>query len=151
MARFKDGESREWVLKINVMQLTHVNDRTGVRLDKLIENNCKGLQELFSDGVMVGQVLWALCEADAAKRGISLEQFCTALAGDSLELATEALLEELADFSPRHQRTVLKALMAKQRTEMDRALTKALKRIDELTSSNSATDSPASSGSIPAG
>lgn len=157
MARFLDNKRREWLVPIDVYLVEQVAARVGVTIDGLLADDFKGLMELFGSGSAVKfvRVLWVLVEDQAKAAGVGPEDFGRALGGDSLGDAATAFMDALADFCPSRQRTILRALMAKgaelAEVQAERAVTAiaGLKPI-EPPSSDSATNSPASSGSTPA-
>ena len=113
MAVFKDKSGREWLLSLNLLQLERIQERVGVRIDRLLDNQCAGLFELFGDLIAFGKVLWVLVERQAEAAKITPEQFAENVWGDPIEAACNAFIEALADFSPSRQRKALQALSAK--------------------------------------
>jgi hypothetical protein len=161
--KFTDGAKREWEIAIDVPLVKRIASDTGVRIERLLTNNGAGLVELLTDPVEFIRVLWILCEEKAEKLAIQPEQFARAFYGDPLEDATIAFQEALADFCPRRQRSVLKALTAKSTEVAELQTAAALKEVAETdaakvvedlvtrakaaqgaTSSSAATNSPAS-------
>lgn len=159
MAQFRDGRGREWAVAIDVFLLEKVAE-IGVRLDQLYADQMKGLIALLNEPVKLVRVLWILLEEQAEKSGVSPEQFGRAMHGDALDDAAVALQAAAADFAPRRQRSVLKALAAKSVEVADHMTATAVSEVTAIdpasvvelfrTRSGSATSSPASSGSTPA-
>jgi hypothetical protein len=152
MSTFRDKKTRDWTLDLDVWLVEKIHkDVEGVRIDKLIANKFAGLDELFGDPVKLVRVLWVMVEEQAAKAGVSPEGFGRALGGDALEDAAKAFLLALADFIPRQQRTVVKALLARGTDLMAEQMQAALKEIAEYnpTPSTSVTTAPPSSESTP--
>ena len=58
------------------------------------------LEKLINDPILLCDVIYCVCMEEADSRGVSDEDFGRAMAGDAIELATTALLEELVDFFP---------------------------------------------------
>jgi len=56
-------------------------------------------------------VLYAICKPDADKQGVTDEEFGEAMAGDAIEQATEALLDEIVDFFPSAKRQVMRKIL----------------------------------------
>jgi hypothetical protein len=125
----------------------------------------KLIDSLTSDPVMLVDVLYALCKPDADAAGVSDVQFGEAMAGDAIDLATTAMLEELADFFPKARdraraRRVLGMigrLVDKAQDILDAKVTATEPQIEKLMTESversflpSATDWPASAASIPA-
>lgn len=157
MAKFKDSVGRDWVLALDVHTIGLVDAKTSVRVDRLFDNELAILTDLAKDPVKLVGVLWVIVEEQAAKPGITPEQFGRGLAGDSLEDALDALVEAVTDFSPRRQRKLLRALTAKSTEVAEAQTTLGLTQIAAIdpwkpvTRSEPATNSPAWSESIPPG
>jgi hypothetical protein len=85
------------------------------------------------DPVLLCDVIYAACKPQADERQVSDEAFGASMAGDAIEHATAALLEELVDFcpSPRDRANLGRVLMA-TREVMDKARDVVERRIDEL-------------------
>lgn len=98
MRTFKDNAGRDWTVAINVNAIKRVRDLAKVNLLDVFEG--KLIDRLAADPVLLCDVLYAVCKPQADTAGVSDEQFGEALAGDAIELATKALLEELVSFSP---------------------------------------------------
>jgi len=58
------------------------------------------LQDLLGDPVTLCDVIFCLIKPEAEKQNVSDADFGRAMAGDTIERAATALLEELADFTP---------------------------------------------------
>ena len=114
MAQFTDKKNRTWIVDLDVYLVEQIHKRVeGVRIDALLGNEFTGLSALFADPVLLVRVLWVLVEEQAEKKAVGPEEFGRALGGDALEGAGTAFVQAVADFSPRQQRAVLKALLAK--------------------------------------
>ena len=133
MRQFKDNAGRTWTVDINVATLKRVRGLTGVDLMQVIEGTL--IEKLIRDPVLLCDVVYAVCkpEADAAK--VSDEEFGKAMAGDALEAATQAVLDELISFcpSPRDRANLGRVLQATNRV-MEKARDLTEKRIETLTS-----------------
>ena len=111
MKAFKDRDGREWKLSLNVTSVKRVRDLLKIDLLRIDEAM---LETLATDEVALVNVVYALVkpEADGRSPGVSDEDFGRAMAGDAIDEAWKALLEELADFfrNPRKRELVRKAL-----------------------------------------
>lgn len=158
MPSFVDKKKRKWVLDLDVYLVEEIHKRlAGVRIDALIGDEFAGLTKLFGDTVLFVRVLWVMVEEQAEKVGVKPEDFGRSLGGDPLEDAGTAFVQALADFSPRHLREVLKALMARGREVVSERTARVLKAIAALdpsepdpASSTPATSAAESSASTPA-
>ena len=104
-------------------------------------------------------MLYALVKPEADAKGITDEDFGRAMAGDAVEHATTALLEELVDFFPQGKRRLLQKALGKLKSWEAKALEVAEKRLESpeldekleaaLLAAGSATTAGSSSGSSP--
>jgi len=159
MRQFKDNAGRTWTVDINVATLKRVRGLTGVDLIQVIEGTL--IEKFIRDPVLLCDVVYAVCkpEADAAK--VSDEEFGKAMAGDAIEAATGAVLDELISFcpSPRDRANLGRVLHATTRV-MERARDLVEKKLDSgeldrladrllATAGGSSGSAPESSASTP--
>ncbi len=162
MQIFKDRDGREWQIVLNVFQMKRVRAALGLDLVNVIELGQDGnvkvdmIDKIANDPCLLVDILWVLVQEQAKVANVTDEQFGTALAGDAIESATKAFLDELVDFFPGARRLFLKKaveLARKFGTESNAVLEKALEdpelesRVRE--SMSSSTSSPESSASTP--
>ena len=163
MRSFKDNQGRQWSVEINVTAIKRVRGLTGEDLMQVIEGTL--IEKLIRDPVLLCDVVYAICKPEADARSISDEEFGKAMAGDAIEAATTAVLEELVGFcpSPRDRANLGRVLQATRKV-MDRARDLVEKKLDsgeldrladrllsgEATAGSSSTSAPESSASIPA-
>ena len=135
MRTFKDNAGRQWSVEINVAALKRVRGLTGTDLMQVIEGTL--IEKLIRDPVLLCDVVYAICkpEADTRTPPVSDEEFGKAMAGDAIEAATTAVLEELVSFcpSPRDRANLGRVLQATNRV-LDKARNLTEKRIETLTS-----------------
>lgn len=161
MAKFKDSGGREWSLAINVPVMKRVQDRTGYHLGKLFNDDCKILNEITSDAITFGAVLFAMVEPQAVAANVSEDAFLESLSADAIDAAGDALLEAVQDFSPSRTRPLIAALRNKGREVLiltNAGMAEAVKTVDAMNpttilnsiSTPIASEPLASSESIPA-
>jgi hypothetical protein len=140
MRTFTDNAGRQWQVEINVAALKRVRAFVGVDLMQAIEGGGGGtggsaglIEKLVRDPVLLCDVVFALCKPEADARSVTDEEFGRAMAGDAIEHATAAVLEELVGFcpSPRDRANLGRVLKA-TREVMDKARDLASRRIDRL-------------------
>jgi hypothetical protein len=128
---FNDNAGRTWTIAVNVDSIKRVKALIGVDLMESVEG--KLLERLTTEPILLCDVIYALCKPQADAAGVKDEDFGRAMAGDAIDLATTALLEELVDFFPARRRTLLANVLAKM-TKLDglatQAATDRLERID---------------------
>jgi len=129
MKTFNDNAGRTWTVAINVECIKRVKTLLSVNLLDAIEG--KLIEQLVSDPVLLCDVIYAICKPEADTKEISDEEFGRAMAGDAIDNATTALLEELVDFFPSGKRQVLAKALAKLKTFQTKAVLAASKRLDD--------------------
>ena len=161
MKTFTDNAGRTWTLAINVDVLKRVRGLVDVNLLDILDG--KLIEQLYRDPVLLCDVVYAVCKPEADARNVADEDFGRAMAGDAIEHATKALLEELVNFCPSpRDRANLQRILATTWNVMDRARdviearlaavdTEALVAQALATSGSSSGAAPASSASSPAG
>ena len=88
MKTFTDNTGRTWTLSVTVGTIKRV-----------------------ADPVLLVDVLFAVCKPEADAKGITDEEFGRAMAGDAIELAATALLDEIIDFFPEAKRKVFRKIL----------------------------------------
>ena len=161
MRTFKDNAGRQWSVEINVAALKRVRGLTGTDLMQVIEGTL--IEKLIRDPVLLCDVVYAICkpEADTRTPPVSDEEFGKAMAGDAIEAATTAVLEELVAFcpSPRDRANLGRVLQATTKV-MERARDLVEKKLDSgeldrladrllATAGGSSISAPESSASTP--
>ncbi len=124
MKTFTDNTGRTWTLSVTVGTIKRVRALCGVDLANIItivpgeKPKVDLLEQLATDPVLLVDVLYAVCKPEADSRGVTDEDFGRAMAGDAIEFATGALLDEVIDFFPAVKRQVFgKILNATRRFE----------------------------------
>ena len=98
MKTFTDNAGRTWTVVVNVDAIKRVRGLLSVDLLSIVEGTL--IDRLIRDPVLLCDIVYAVCKPEADARGISDEEFGRSMAGDAIEHATTALLEELVDFFP---------------------------------------------------
>ncbi len=159
MRTFADNAGRTWTVTINVNAIKRVRGLLDVDLLEVVEG--KLIERLIGDPVLLCDVVYAVCKPEADTKSVSDEEFGRAMAGDAIEHATKALLEELVSFSPSpRDRANLQSVLDKTWQAIDRARDMVEARIEggELdrvveralaSAASSSGDAPASSASSP--
>ncbi|MCK6488492.1 MAG: hypothetical protein L6R48_09220 [Planctomycetes bacterium] len=164
MRTFTDALNRSWSLEITVATLKRIRAVAGVDLIEAAGGTL--LDRLVADPVLLGDVLYACVKPQADERKITDEDFGRSLAGDTIDTATTALLEEFVAFFPSPRRRVLTQALAKlagwraaaltaaeahlNDPALDQAVLAALRQLPEPRGASSGS-APASAGSTPPG
>ncbi len=158
MRTFKDNGGRTWSVTLNVLQMKRIRARLGIDLVNVIALDSGGkvkvdlVDRIANDPCLLVDILWVCVEGEAKEAGVSDEDFGRSLAGDAIEEATRAFLDELVDFFPGAKRLFLRKAVELSRKfggEMTATLEKALedpeleRRVEE--SMRSSASSPESS------
>jgi len=128
MKTFNDNAGRTWTVTVNVDAIKRVKSLLSVNLMEAVEG--KLLERLVSDPVLLCDVIYAVCKPEADAKAVSDEDFGRSMAGDAIDLATTALLEELCDFFPQGRRRLLHKALEKLRKLESMALAAAEGRLD---------------------
>lgn len=151
---FTDTQNRTWSLIVNVATIKRVRALCDIDLSSIISLDPNGkanvdvLEKIANDPVLLVDVIYALVKPEADSKGITDEEFGTSMAGDCIETATEALLEEIVDFFPEAKRKILRKIVEttkrfnlQARTtletiltnpDLDNQITQELKRLSTL-------------------
>jgi len=95
MKTFKDREGMSWDVDLNVAAVKRVRDLAGVDLLSAAQ---EGFERLFNDPIAMVDAIYAICKPQAEERKISDEEFGRRMAGDSIDDAYTAFLEEFPNF-----------------------------------------------------
>ncbi len=128
MRTFSDATGRSWSVAITVDTIKRV--RALVQVDLLEAVSGTLLERLASDPILLCDVLFAAVKPEADLRQVSDADFGRAMAGDAIEQATRALLEDLVDFFPQPKRRVLSKALGTLLTWQAKALSAAESRLD---------------------
>ena len=143
MRTFTDANNQEWAITIDGPAILRV--RAGTcdvpNCKHLIGCGCTGVDlgdadekwklQCRRDVVLLVNAIYLLCQPEAHQRGISDEQFGTALVGDAIRRATIAMDEAIADFFPEQTRVILRALNAKDEEVRKLGMERALAKIND--------------------
>ena len=132
MQSFKDTEGQAWDIKIDVGAVKRVRDALKVDLVKIDDGNL--LQSLYDDPVLLVDVIFCLCQAQATTAGLSDVEFAERFGGDTVAEATEAFVAELIAFFPNpRRRDLLTAAMEKMQVIEDKVFDEADKKLAAIT------------------
>ena len=126
MAVFVDGKKRSWEVSVTVTTLVKAKSLLAIDLLTIIDKDSPLLARLIEDPVLLCNLLYVTVKEQADTLKVTDEEFGRGLSGDTLNDATRAFLEALADFfRSTIKRTALKAVTKAVFAAEDR-LTKAL-------------------------
>ena len=155
---FKDNQGRSWNFALNVWEMKRIRASLGVDLVNAVALGKDGnvqadlVDRIANDPCLLVDILWVVCEEQAKEDGVSDVDFGSSLAGDAVEEATRAFLDELVDFFPGARRLFLRKaveLARRYAAQTDAALKAALESPEFearlAASMSSSTKSPGSS------
>ena len=120
MKSFTDNTDRTWTVSITVDAIKRVRGLLEVDLLDAISGNL--IERLVKDPILLCDIVYAVCKPEADAQAVNDEDFGRAMAGDAIEQATKALLEELVSFSPSpRDRANLKRVLETTWKVMDKA------------------------------
>ena len=111
MKTFTDNAGRIWNISVTVDAVKRV--RSLLDVDLMDAAGGKLIQELSENPILLCDVIYCIVKPQADKESVSDEDFGRAMAGDTIDQATTAFLEELIDFFPCRKRGMLKKVLAK--------------------------------------
>jgi hypothetical protein len=130
MQTFRDNAGRTWAVSVDVAAIKRVRALAGFDLLSVMDG--KAVDRLIADPVLLCDVLCAVCRPDAERLGVTDEDFGRAMAGDAIEHATQALLEELISFCPNpRDRKRLRKFVTTMWTTMEKARDVLERKLDE--------------------
>ena len=115
-------------MTVNVDAVKRVRSLLDVNLLEVVDG--KLIERLAADPVLLCDVLYALVKPDADAKQVTDQDFGRGMAGDAIDLATTALLEELVDFFPQGKRRLLQKALAKLKDWEAKALGVAEQKLD---------------------
>jgi len=130
MKTFKDTEGREWRLSVNAFTLKALRDAKGIDLLSVTEKESGLMGRLFDDHILVAEVAYHLCQSQIKERGVSEESFYSAMAGDAIDGALTAIVDDLgAFFRDAKVRGVFVDLVTTTRDVINKSVDRMAKRL----------------------
>ena len=121
---FKDTLGRVWNVEVNVLAIKKVRAHCDVNLLDVVDINQDSgglLARIADDPVLLAEILYAICVPDTEKSDEAEARFMAALSGDSVDQASMALLEEIADFFPKAKGALLRKVLEVARAQERKA------------------------------
>ena len=135
MKSFTDKNGESWDLDLNIGAAMRLKSRLEIDIENAVTldkaNNPEDvslLEKIAQDSILLFNIIFVLCETQVRERNLTPEQFAERFTGDTIEAATDALLDEIVNFSRPAKRKVLQQL---RRIGMEYA-DKAGKELDKI-------------------
>lgn len=106
MSKFTDGKDRKWVLEINPPVMKRVKLATGCNLGTTLTDEAE-LEKLGRDVILLVDIIFAIVQPEAEKRGVSEQDFGESLVGDAYHDAVTAFSHAIIDFCPSRAREMM--------------------------------------------
>lgn len=129
MKSFKDADGLIWDVVVNTGTAEAVTDAVGVNIFELYGDAAK---EVFSNPILLVNVIYVLCRKQAEGRNISDVRFGELLVGDVIEDAATALLEAVSDFFPSGRRKIMQSMLKKSQAAATQMEAEALAKVEAL-------------------
>ena len=111
MKTFTDNAGRSWNISVTVDAVKRVRSLLDVDLTEAASG--KLIQQLADNPVLLCDVIYCIVKPQADEREITDEDFGRAMAGDAIDQATTAFLEDLVNFFPSRKREMLQKVLVK--------------------------------------
>ena len=118
MGSFKDNQDRTWSIDLTVGAVKRI--RSSLEID-LLDLREQTFTQLSNDVLLMHDVVWLLCKEEAAKRGISEEQFGAAVVGDPVSDAIGVVLEAIPGFFHAAKKSLVTTAVTKAKVMREKA------------------------------
>ena len=112
---FTDALERRWTFEIETETIKRLRSSIDVDLLSIFEAESTLLKRLATDQILLVDTISLILSAEIERRKLSARDFAKGLVGDAIDRATDALIEAIGFFSPRHQREILNSLWRQQK------------------------------------
>ena len=122
MKKFTDKNKNDWILNLTVGTAKRVKADCGIDLINIIDIKTGAeksiLEELATNPILLVDVLFSLCRKQAEEKGIDDFAFADIFDGETIQNASEALVEEIINFSPPVTKKILMKIYEKNKQVM---------------------------------
>lgn len=130
MPSFVDNKERTWDILIDAPSAMKIRNDCDPKflLNDGAEDNT--YTRLATDPVLLCRVVFLLCDKQRKEREVSEEDFYLQVMGNAIDLATEAMLAAIVNFTPARTREILQSV-AKLTAIQAKAVSMALGRVSD--------------------
>lgn len=153
MTKYTDSQNLDWTLKLNVGVLETLQEH-GIDIESLFSDPNKLADLFLSKPKKICEMLYVILEKQIKNRNMTPQEFAENLDRDSIDKATDALMEEIVLFFQRGATApIIKEKIPSLLKEMDQKIVNKIKqRFENLSESfDTVTKSAESSPLIPEG
>lgn len=150
MSSFKTTDGRTFYVPVNYLTVKRVRDLCGVNVLDILGPGEK-LSSFLTDDVKLLEVVCAVVRPQLADIDWSDDKFFSVVDGEVIRAATEALIDEVANFFPEPRKGLVKKVIARVRSaaaEMQRRQVAAAEAALSQADFDAALRTPGNSGSI---
>lgn len=105
--KFTDNTGLEWSVVLTIGSMRRIKTQLGIDLSGVL-NNKDSFLSVIRDPLYIFDMIYIICEKQAAERGISPEMFGESIAsGDVVEAATNCMIQAIANFTSPQQGKLL--------------------------------------------
>ena len=144
-AEFTDSHGEVWSTRVSVATARRIKAEANVDVREIADHDLELLAKLFDDQMFLGMIVYAICKPEAARRGMSEDEFLDRFDGETIERAALAVAVGVADFSrSRRARELLREVVATAETAGERVIEAEAAKLRAATASiqsQSASDS----------
>lgn len=126
---FRDAKGREWDLTLSVGLAMDFRDKLGLDVDKIIDGSGEFIRKIVEDNYKFIRALELATEGQRERAGVTRADFLSALGGDSLDAAFDALLYGISASLGKLKRRALIATIPKIAEKLDEATETIEKKI----------------------
>src|SRR6056297_3020987 len=132
MKNFTDSAGRSWSIQLNIAAAKRVRDLLGVDILAPEAGHPPLMTRLGTDEILLCDLIYCLVKPQADSQNVTDEQFGSALGGDAILAAQQALYEEMCDFFRSRGRSHTAAALAKQHEMIRLAVDSLQQRIEAI-------------------
>lgn len=122
MQKFTDKKGKTWTFELNIFMARKIRTMLDLDLINIVSVDDKKrpsmpvIERLSSDPFLLVDLLFVLCSEEAQRENISDEDFASRFDGDLIATATDAVLDEIVNFSQPAKRKVLARILKEARS-----------------------------------
>lgn len=130
MSSFRTTDGRQFLVPVNYLTVKRVRDLCGVNVLDILGPG-ERLASFLSDDVKLLEVLCAVVRPQLKELDWSDDQFFSVVDGEVIRGATEALIDEVANFFPEPRKGLVKKVIAKVRSAAQEMQTRQIAAAEE--------------------
>ena len=130
MGSFQDNQGRSWSIALTIGAVKRIRSDLHVDVIDLREDT---FLQLVNDAVLMNDLIWILCQAQAKDRNVNEEDFAEAIKGGPASEAIGMVLEAIPDFFHAQKRDLIRKAVAKAKMMREKAEIMTTEVIEDAT------------------